>query len=85
MTRKVFVLGGGVSGLTSAWSLARSNRDLDVVLLESRPALGGWIRSMRSSSGGVHEIGPRSMRFRYKAGKTALAMVSYVDYKDISH
>ena len=74
---RVFVLGGGVSGLTSAWSLARNNPNLKVVVLESRPTLGGWIRSINSPTGGIHEIGPRSMRFRYKAGKMALAMVIY--------
>src|SRR5439155_24754211 len=35
------VVGGGIAGLTAAWRL----RDLDTILLESEPCVGGRIRS----------------------------------------
>ncbi len=77
MKEKVIILGGGVTGLTSAWALARSKPNSQVVLLESQSTPGGWIQSVRCPDGAVHEIGPRSMRFRYRAGKQALAMVGH--------
>ena len=76
MKAKVVILGGGISGLTSAWSLARSSSRHEVVLLESSHRLGGWINSERTANNGaVHELGPRSMRVAGNTGKTALAMV----------
>ena len=76
MKARVVILGGGISGLTSAWSLARSSSRHEVVLLESSHRLGGWINSERTANNGaVHELGPRSMRVAGNAGKTALAMV----------
>lgn len=65
-----------MSGLTAAWSLARKGSgNIKVVVVESAARLGGWVESIRGMNGSVHELGPRSMRFRYKAGKMALAMV----------
>ncbi len=40
------VVGGGIAGLTAAWSL----RDRDVLLLESEPRVGGRVRSEKSGS-----------------------------------
>lgn len=76
MGKRVVVLGGGVSGLTAAWSLARASPRLDVVLLESGERTGGWINSKKIENGGIHEVGPRSMRIRDKSGKIALALMS---------
>ncbi|XP_011405872.1 PREDICTED: protoporphyrinogen oxidase-like [Amphimedon queenslandica] len=77
MKQRVVILGGGISGLTSAWSLARSSSKHEIILLESSERLGGWINSERmANNGAVHELGPRSMRVAGSAGKTALAMMS---------
>ena len=79
MKQRVVVLGGGISGLTSAWSLARNSSKHEIILLESSERLGGWINSERTANNGaVHELGPRSMRVAGSAGKTALAMASIV-------
>jgi oxygen-dependent protoporphyrinogen oxidase len=40
--KDVVVVGGGIAGLTAAWRL----RDLDVLLLEAEPRVGGRIRSV---------------------------------------
>lgn len=73
---KVVILGGGISGLTSAWSLARTCPQYDVLLLEASHRLGGWIHSERMADiGTVHELGPRSLRVAQDAGKATLNMV----------
>jgi oxygen-dependent protoporphyrinogen oxidase len=74
--RNVVILGGGISGLTCAWSLARGSPRLNITLLEGSGRTGGWIQSDRlAHGGGVHELGPRSMRTAHTAGKVSLAML----------
>ena len=55
MRPNVIVIGGGISGLTSAWRLRQSG--WDVRLLESRSELGGVMRSQRRD-GFLLESGP---------------------------
>lgn len=43
MTRRVVVVGGGVTGLTAAWTLL--SRGADVTVIEASPATGGLIRT----------------------------------------
>ena len=51
------VVGGGITGLASAWELSRGEPDCRVVLLEAGPAPGGKIRA--GSVAGVDlELGP---------------------------
>ncbi len=54
---RIAVVGGGVTGLVAAWSLARAGRD--VVLLEADDRLGGKIRTERRE-GFLFETGPDS-------------------------
>ena len=74
-TYRALALGGGVSGLTSAWNLARNHKNWKVVLLEASDRVGGWVRSVKTPQGGIFELGPRSLRVSGKAGKMVLAMV----------
>ena len=53
----VLVVGAGISGLVSAWSLQQ--RGLRVLVLESNPAPGGTIASAREQ-GCLLEFGPNS-------------------------
>jgi oxygen-dependent protoporphyrinogen oxidase len=55
--RKAVVIGGGIAGLAAAWELHQGGAD--VVLLESRPRLGGVIVTKRDR-GWVLEGGPDS-------------------------
>lgn len=59
--RKVVIMGGGLSGLTTAYMLSRLNtryniNTLDITLIESRDAVGGVIRS-RVTPYGTFELG----------------------------
>ena len=77
------MLGGGISGLTSAYRLAEQlpKDRYDVVLLEHQNRLGGWIQSERillpaqSEGTALIEKGPRSIR---PAGYSGLMMLELV-------
>ena len=69
------VLGGGISGLSAAWKLSRSNR-ANVTLIERSESVGGWMRSERTEHGSVFELGPRSLRTAGAQGKQTLNLVS---------
>ena len=68
---KLLIIGGGVSGLTLAHSLAsapalltgRVRRPVSIVVAERSARLGGWIESERVD-GFLFEKGPHSLRVR---------------------
>ncbi|BEJ15917.1 hypothetical protein CspHIS471_0505220 [Cutaneotrichosporon sp. HIS471] len=79
--RTVAVIGGGLSGLTAAYRLAKSGAR--VTLLESAPRLGGWAQTQsyplsferdgQTHTGSVSlEFGPRSIRPRGGPGAPAM-------------
>ncbi len=57
-SRRVAVLGGGITGLTAAWQARRSG--CEVVLFEKSPRVGGAIQTFRQD-GWLHELGPNSL------------------------
>uniref|UniRef100_A0A8C3SA22 Protoporphyrinogen oxidase n=1 Tax=Chelydra serpentina TaxID=8475 RepID=A0A8C3SA22_CHESE len=73
MQRTVAVIGGGISGLTACYQLARSP---NIILLEGSGRLGGWLHSTRTEDGAVFEHGPRGIRPAGTVGKNTLLMVS---------
>ncbi|SPO28934.1 related to HEM14 - Protoporphyrinogen oxidase involved in heme biosynthetic pathway [Ustilago trichophora] len=82
--RRIAVLGGGISGLTSAYRLAQQlpKDRYDVVLLEHQNRLGGWIQSERirlpaaeEDGTALIEKGPRSIR---PAGYSGLMMLELI-------
>jgi oxygen-dependent protoporphyrinogen oxidase len=60
----VIVIGGGISGLSSLYYLAKTNSGLDLALFESENLLGGKIRTYKEG-GRIFEAGPDSL-FSYK-------------------
>lgn len=63
--KTIAVLGGGITGLTSAFTLARSlpQDAYRIVLIESQSRLGGYVQSEREpSTSALYEWGPRSIR-----------------------
>ncbi|KAF8830604.1 hypothetical protein HHX47_DHR2001142 [Lentinula edodes] len=70
MNRHIVVLGGGLSGLSSAFHLSRRYPEALITLVEKTHRLGGWISServqVRDGSGHTADIllesGPRTLR-----------------------
>ena len=72
----IVVLGGGITGLSSAFHLSRRFPDARITLIEKADRLGGWIKSERvnaASSSVVLETGPRTLR---PVDKATLELVS---------
>lgn len=64
-TRDIAVLGGGITGLATAYYLAQKHRDAKITVYESKPHLGGWISTEEVDLGDGHvlfEAGPRTLR-----------------------
>ena len=56
------VLGGGISGLATAFYLRKLPSTNRVVLLEASNRVGGWIQTTRNDDGVIYEHGPRTVR-----------------------
>ncbi|TFY70988.1 hypothetical protein EVG20_g2019 [Dentipellis fragilis] len=73
-TPHIAILGGGVTGLSAAFHLARLHPNARITLLEKQPRLGGWLRSERVEVEDVDgrkasillETGPRTFRANAK-------------------
>lgn len=70
------MLGGGISGLSAAWNLARCSTPVDVTVYEAASRVGGWMESIKTSGGGVFELGPRSLRTAGVSARATMEMVS---------
>ncbi|KAF9280466.1 hypothetical protein BGZ68_007223 [Mortierella alpina] len=78
----IAVIGGGISGLSTAWYLARTApSNVSITLLEGSRRVGGWLQSDREKDprhpGGslLLERGPRSLRPQGISGLNTLEMV----------
>lgn len=77
ISSRVAVLGGGISGLSAAYFLAKKHADPSkITLIEANRRLGGWVHSVRAENGAIFEQGPRSLRPSGLAGWTTLKLVS---------
>lgn len=75
---EVAILGGGITGLASAYYLAQEFPLTKITIYESKPILGGWLRSKSVDVGNgqvTFESGPRSLRPQAPNGLLALKMV----------
>lgn len=71
----IAVLGGGLSGISSAFHLSRRFPTSSITLLEKSNRLGGWVKSERVEVKDAHgnaarilvETGPRTLRPKGKA------------------
>ncbi|KAJ2841617.1 oxygen-dependent protoporphyrinogen oxidase, partial [Coemansia brasiliensis] len=62
----ITVLGGGITGLSTAWFLAQQLPSaVSIKLVEGSSRLGGWMRTDKRQAGGkefIVERGPRTLR-----------------------
>lgn len=75
----VAVLGGGITGLASAFYLAERLPHATITLIEGSKRLGGWLRSKQIDVGNgkvVFEQGPRNLRPTRPNGWVTLDLVS---------
>lgn len=75
----VAILGGGITGLASAYFLARSRPNIPITLFEKSDRLGGWLHSTAIDVGTgqvVFENGPRTLRANIPNGMITLDLVS---------
>ncbi|KAF8544767.1 hypothetical protein BDD12DRAFT_814663 [Trichophaea hybrida] len=83
--KSVAVLGGGITGLSTAWYLSKFAPTVPVTLYEKLPRLGGWINSKRVSYDGgsvLFEQGPRTLRPWSIAGIATIDMNRFIYYPD---
>ncbi|KNE55293.1 protoporphyrinogen oxidase [Allomyces macrogynus ATCC 38327] len=61
---RIAVVGGGISGLASAYYIKTALPKAKITVLEASPRVGGWIRSTKGQDDGpiVLEEGPRTLR-----------------------
>src|SRR5882724_9911583 len=86
----ITILGGGITGLSSAFHLSRKLPSSRITLLEQTSRLGGWIRSKRinfSIPGGdvgsaLLELGPRTLR---PQSKGLLEMARQINMVCVQH
>lgn len=75
---EVAVLGGGITGLASAWYISKELPHARITLYEGRHRLGGWLHSKQVDVGGskvVFEQGPRTLRPSIPNGMVTLELV----------
>ncbi|KAL8771921.1 MAG: hypothetical protein Q9209_002859 [Squamulea sp. 1 TL-2023] len=78
----IAVLGGGITGLASAYYLAQQLPRAQITLLEGSSRLGGWLHSKQIDTGTgkiVFEQGPRTLRPSRPNGWVTLDLVSKND------
>lgn len=67
--KHVVIVGGGISGLATAWFLQKYKPSLKVTLIEKSNRLGGWIKTY-DQDGFLFEKGPRGFRPKGSGLKT---------------
>src|SRR3546814_33764 len=77
---KVAILGGGISGLATAWYLKKRYPELVVDVFEKKDHAGGNIHSIHLG-GQISELGPRGIRPKGK-GKYFLQLVHELGLQD---
>jgi len=77
--KEVAVIGGGITGLATAYYISKLPKNVHVTLYESGPRLGGWLRSDSvdvANGNVVFEQGPRTLRPTVPNGLLTLRLVS---------
>src|SRR3989344_2447057 len=75
----IVILGGGISGLSAAWSLRKKYPDARIALLEKQGRLGGAIQTL-TTNGLLFELGPRT--FPVSRSSALLALIRELGLQD---
>lgn len=76
--KEIAVLGGGITGLASAFYLTHELPNAKITLYEASDTLGGWLRTKHVDVEGgtiLFEQGPRTLRPSTAAGVVTLSLV----------
>ena len=76
--KDVAILGGGITGLASAFYLSKQLPEARITIFEGSSRLGGWLHSKRVDVGNgsvVFEQGPRTLRPNVPNGLVTLDLV----------
>lgn len=79
MTKKIAILGAGISGLSCAWALKKKFPYASLTLFEKESRPGGWIKTA-FHQGELFEWGPRSLR-----SHDAEAALKLIEEMGLSH
>ena len=74
----IAVLGGGITGLASAYFLSRRLPNINITVYEASPRLGGWLHSEQvdvDNGKVIFERGPRNLRPSIPNGLVTLDLV----------
>ena len=80
-TKNIAVLGGGITGLTSAHYLAREFPNSKVTVYEGGDRIGGWLQSKYVDVGNgkiLFEQGPRTLRPSTPSAQVTIEMVCQI-------
>lgn len=78
--KSVGILGGGITGLASAFYLSKLLPEVRITLFEGGSRLGGWLHSKQVDVGNgdiVFEQGPRTLRPNVPNGLVTLKLVGH--------
>jgi len=81
----IAVLGAGITGLTTAYSLSRRLPNAKITVYEAADRVGGWMRSERidvADGSIIFEKGPRTLRPHTPAGMATLALIKDLGLED---
>lgn len=80
MSRRIVILGAGISGLTAAWKITQTDPEAEIIILEKSSRAGGWIQTIHKD-GFLFEQGPRSCRSS-GAGVDTLKLIEELGLQD---
>ncbi len=80
--QKIVIIGGGISGLSLAWFLSKSNK-YEIKLLEADDDIGGKIKTIKTTDGFIVEAGPNTVLQKF--GKKEDALGRLIDDLKISN
>ncbi|KAL8797728.1 MAG: hypothetical protein Q9195_000080 [Heterodermia aff. obscurata] len=83
--KDVAILGGGITGLASAFYLSKQLPEARITIFEGSSLLGGWLHSKQVDVGNgsvVFEQGPRTLRPNIPNGLVTLNLVRHLGLED---